>query len=127
MLNVSIIAILLLAVTGAAVQARFSRRRLIVSVVALEVLGFALLGLPGAVFLETLQPVMERAGARPMSPDGAWPAAILMSLVWPATLVPAYLAARSVQMKDLPRGLVVIAVLLPMSLIVGVLVYVIAA
>jgi hypothetical protein len=127
MLNVIIIGVLLLAVTAAAVRAGCSWRRLVVSVVVLEVLGFALLGLPGAVFLETLQPVMERAGARPMSADGAWPAAILMSFVWPAALVPAYLAVRSLHVKGLQRGLVLFAVLLPASLIIGTLVYVIVA
>lgn len=126
MLSVSVVALLLLAVTGAAVRARFSRRSLIISVVVLEVLGLVLLGLPGAAFLEMLQPVMQRLGLRPISADGAWPAAIMMSVVWPVALVPAYLVGRSVRVSDRQRGLVAFAVLLLMCLLVGVLVYVIA-
>ena len=123
MLSVSVVAILFLAVTGAAVWARFSWRSLIVSVAVLEILGLALLGLPGAAFLETLQPVMQRLGQRPISADGAWPAAILMSLVWPLALAPAYLVARSVHSSDRQRGLVALAVLLTICTIVSVLVY----
>src|SRR5262245_5540861 len=96
MLSVSIVALLLLAVTGVAVRGAFSRRSLIATVVVLEVLGLALLGLPGAAFLETLQPVMQR----PISADGAWPAAILMSVVWPVAVAVAYLAARSLPLSN---------------------------
>ena len=126
MLSVSVVTVLLLAVTGAAVWARFSRRSLIVSVVVLEILGLALLGLPGAAFLETLQPVMQRFGMPAISADGAWPAAILMSFVWPAAVAPAYLVARSVQVSNGQRGLVAFAVLLLTCLPVGVLIYVMA-
>jgi hypothetical protein len=127
MLSVSIIALLLLAVTGAAVRAKFSRWSLIVSVAVLEVLGLVLLGLPGAAFLEALQPVMQRLGQRPMSADGAWPAAIVMSLVWPVAVAPAYLVARAVQLSNRQRGVVAFAVLLPMCLLIGGLIYVVMA
>ena len=93
MLSLSVVTLLLLAVTGAAVRAKFSRRSLIASIGVLEVLGLVLLGLPGAAFLETLQPVMQRLGRGPISADGAWPAAIMMSLVWPFAVAPAYLVA----------------------------------
>ncbi len=126
MLSVSVVTLLLVAVTGAAVWAKFSWRSLMASVGVLEVLGLALLGLPGAAFLETLQPVMQRLGLPPISADGAWPAAILMSAVWPVAVAPAYLVARSVQLSDRLRGLVAFAVLLPTSLLIGVLVYVVA-
>ena len=127
MLSLSVVTLLLLAVTGAAVRAKFSRRSLIASIGVLEVLGLVLLGLPGAAFLETLQPVMQRLGRGPISADGAWPAAIMMSLVWPVALAPAYLVARSVQLSDRQRGVVAFAVLLPMCLLISVLVYVVMA
>ncbi len=81
-----------------------------------------LLGLPGAAFLETLQPLMERAGRGPISSDAAWPAAIVMSAVWPVALLPAYRAARAVSGK-LQRGVVALAVLAIASVAIGVLVY----
>ena len=127
MLSVSIVTLLLLAVTGAAIRAKFSWWSLIVVVGVLEVLGLALLGLPGAAFLETLQPVMQRLGRPPISADGAWPAAIMMSLVWPVVVVPAYLVARSMQSSNRQRGLVAFAVLLPISFLVGALIYVVMA
>jgi hypothetical protein len=127
MLSPSIVAVLLLAVTGAAVRARFSWRSLWISVGVLEVVGLVLLGLPGAAFLETLQPLMQRAGRPPISADGAWPAAILMSVVWPVALVPAYLLARSIRSGNWQRGLAALAVVTAISLLVGVVVYVVAA
>ena len=126
MLSVSVVTLLLLVVTGAAVRAKFSWWSLFLSVGVLEVLGLALLGLPGAAFLETLEPIMQRLGRRPISADGAWPAAIMMSAVWPAALAPAYLLARSVRFGNRQRGLVALAVLLPVCLLIGVLVYVVA-
>jgi hypothetical protein len=89
----------------------------------LEVLGLVLLGLPGAAFLETLEPIMRRLGRPPISGDGAWPAAIMMSLAWPFSLVPAYLVARSVRFGNALRGLVTLAVLVAMCLLIGVLLY----
>jgi hypothetical protein len=123
MLSVSIVAFLLLVVAGAAVRAKFSWRSLFISVGVLEVLGLVLLGLPGAAFLEALDPIMERLGRSPISGDAAWPAAIMMSAVWPVALVPACLAARSVHLRNVQRGLVFLAVLLSVSLLIGVLVY----
>ena len=65
MLSPSIVTVLLLGVAGAAVWSRFSWRSFFVSVGVLEVLGLVLLGLPGAVFLETLEPLMQRVGRAP--------------------------------------------------------------
>ncbi len=127
MLSLSVVTLLLLAVTGAAVRARFSWWSLIVSVGVLEVLGLVLLGLPGGAFLETLEPVMQRVGLRAISADGAWPAAIMMSVVWPVGVAPAYLVARSVPLSDRQRGLVAFAVLLPMCGLLGALTYMVAA
>jgi hypothetical protein len=126
MLSVSVVTLLLLVVTGAAVRAKFSWRSLLLAVGVLEVLGLALLGLPGAAFLETLEPIMQRLGRRPISADGAWPAAIMMSVVWPVALAPAYLLARSVRSGNRQRGFVALAVLLPTCTLIGVLVFVVA-
>ena len=123
MLSLSIVTILLLVVSGAAMWARFSWRSLFILVGILEVLGVVLLGLPGAAFLESLEPVMQRAGRGPISADGAWPAAIVMSLVWPFALAPAYLAARSVRLGNQQRGWVALAVLVPACVLIGFLVY----
>ena len=123
MLSLSVVTVLLLGVAGAAMWARFSWRSLFVSVGVLEVLGLALLGLPGAAFLEALEPLMRRAGRGPIAGDGAWPAAILMSALWPAALAPAYLAARSVRPGNAQRGVVALAVLVGASGAIGVLVY----
>ena len=123
MLSVSAVILLLVVVTGAAVWAKFSWRSLFLSAGVLEVLGLVLLGLPGGAFLETIEPVMQRVGRPPISADGAWPAAIVMSLLWPVALAPAYLVARSVRVGNGPRGMVALAVLLPTCFLIGVLVY----
>jgi hypothetical protein len=123
MLGTSVAVVLLLGATGAAVWARFSWRSLLLLAGACQVLGLALLGLPGAAFLEALQPIMQRLGRGPISGDGAWPAAILMSVVWPVSLAPAYLVARSVRAGRLQQGLVAFAVLLIVCALIGVLVY----
>ena len=123
MLGPSVVIVLLLGVAGTAVWARFSWRSLFVSAAVLEVLGLVLLGLPGAAFLETLEPLMQRAGRGPISGDGAWPAAIVMSAVWPFALAPAYLAARSVRVGNPQRGLVALGVLVVLCVLIGALVY----
>jgi hypothetical protein len=123
MLSPGVVIVLLLGAAGAAMRARFSWRSLFVSIGVLEVLGLVLLGLPGAAFLETLQPLMQRFGRGPISGDGAWPAAILMSAVWPLALAPAYLAARSVRAGNAQRGLVAFAVLVLLCALIGALVY----
>jgi hypothetical protein len=122
-ISLSAVTLLLLVVTGAAVRARFSWWSLFLTASVLEVLGFVLLGLPGAAFLETFEPIMRRVGRRPISGDAAWPAAIVMSLLWPVALAPAYLVARSVPLGNRQRGLVALAVLLTMCLLIGFLVY----
>ena len=123
MLSPSIVTVLLLGVAGAAVWSRFSWRSFFVSVGVLEVLGLVLLGLPGAAFLETLEPLMQRAGRGPISGDGAWPAAILMSAVWPLALAPAYLVARSVPAGNPQRGWLALGVLVVLCFLIGALVY----
>lgn len=123
MLSMSVVIVLLLGATGAAVWARFSWRSLFLLAGVLEVLGLALLGLPGAAFLETLEPIMQRLGRGSISADGAWPAAIMMSLVWPVALAPAYLVARSVRVGNRQQGLVALAVLLPVCVLISVLIY----
>ena len=123
MLSPSVVIVLLLGVAGAAVRARFSQRSLFVSAGVLEVLGLVLLGLPGAAFLETLEPLMRFFGRGPISGDGAWPAAILMSAVWPVALWPAYLVARSVRVGNTQRGVIALGVLVGLSVVMGALVY----
>ena len=123
MLSPSVVIVLLLGVTGAAVSARFSWRSLFVSAGVLEVLGLVLLGLPGAAFLETLEPLMRHFDRGPISGDGAWPAAILMSAVWPLALAPAYLVARSVPAGNPQRGWLALGVLVVLCFLIGALVY----
>ena len=84
--------VLIGAATAAAVRYRFSWRSFAISIGVLEVLSFLLLGLPGAAFLEAIAPVMQRMGYSRITADAAWPAAIMMSLAWPLTLVPSYAA-----------------------------------
>jgi hypothetical protein len=122
-LSLSVVTLLLLVVTGAAVRARFSWGSLFLAAGVLEGLGVVLLGLPGAAFLETLEPVMHRVGRGPISGDAAWPAAIMMSLMWPVALAPAYLVARSVPLGNRQRGLVALAVLVTICVLIGFLVY----
>ena len=126
MLSPGVVTVLLLGVAGAAVWARFSWRSLFVSAGVLEVLGLILLGLPGAAFLETLEPLMQRLGRGPISGDGAWPAAIAMSALWPVALAPAYLVARSVRVGYPQRGLVALGVLVVLCVSIAALVYGIA-
>ena len=117
------VAVVLVVVTAVAVRAGFSWRSLFIAAGVLEVLGFVLLGLPGAAFLETLEPVMRRFGRGAITGDAAWPAAIMMSLVWPVALAPAYFAARSVGLGNAQRGLVAFVVLAAVCALLGVLVY----
>ena len=114
---------MLLAATGVAVQGGFATSRLMLSLAVLEGLGFVLLGIPGALFLETLAPLMQRAGLPPISSDAAWPSAIAMSALWPVALVPAYAAARRVSSGNLPRGCVAFGVLGVTSMLIAVPIY----
>jgi hypothetical protein len=123
MLSPGIVVVLLVGVTAGAVWAGWSRRSLFIAIGVLEVLGLLLLGLPGAAFLETLQPMMERAGRGSMSADGAWPAAILMSILWPTALIPAYFLARRIHAGKGPQGFVTFVVLILGSTLIGVLAY----
>ncbi len=79
---------------------RERRRGLLVTVgiaVAIAVVGVVpLMGIPGAVVYELSAPwvrLLLGAGYRELG-DGAWPAAILITLVWPSSLVLAYVAVR---------------------------------
>jgi hypothetical protein len=77
---------------------RERRRGMIITAIAAAVLavgGMALLGIPGAVIYGISLPFVQLLmGARFTElGDGAWPAAILITLVWPASLVIAYAVA----------------------------------
>jgi hypothetical protein len=122
-LELTVVFVLLAAAIGVAVRARFSWWSLAISIGVLEVLGFVLLGLPGAAFLEAMAPVMRGMGRLPVTGDAAWPAAIMMSLAWPLALAPAYVVARSVPLGNGQRGLVAFAVLVAMSFLIGMLIY----
>ena len=122
-LEISVVIILLAAAIGVAVWGRFSWKWLAISIGVLEVLGFVLLGIPGAAFLEAIAPVMQSMGRPPITGDAAWPAAIMMSLAWPLGLAPAYAVARSVPLGNGQRGLVAFAVLVALCFLIGVLVY----
>lgn len=80
-------------------EAGRARRRgmIVVAVLSalLVIVGFALLGLPGAVIYELCVPwVRLMMGSRFTDlGDGAWPAAIVITLAWPASLVVAYAVA----------------------------------
>ena len=123
MIEVSVVTVLLAAAIGVAVRTRFSWWSLAISIGVLEVLGFVLLGLPGAAFLEAIAPVMRGMGRPPITGDAAWPAAIMMSLAWPLALAPAYAAARSVPLGNGQRGLVALAVLVALCFLMAMLVY----
>lgn len=75
------------------------RRRGMIVVAVLALLfaigGMALLGLPGALVYEVCAPwVRLMLGGRFTElGDGAWPAAIVITLAWPASLVVAYALA----------------------------------
>lgn len=77
---------------------RERRRGMIITAIVAAVLaigGMALLGIPGALVYGISLPVVQLL----MGPrfaglgDGAWPAAILVTLVWPGSLVIAYAVA----------------------------------
>lgn len=71
--------------------------------IGLAVVGFIpLLGLPGAVLMVASTPVIDAiygsyAGRAMMARlgDTTWPLALMISLAWPLTIVPAYLATRA--------------------------------
>lgn len=77
---------------------RERRRGMIVVAIAAPLLavgGMALLGIPGALIYELCVPwvrLMLGGGFRELG-DGAWPAAIVVTLTWPASLVVAYAIA----------------------------------
>lgn len=123
MLEVSVVIVLLAAAIGVAVRARFSWWSLGISIGVLEVLGFVLLGIPGAAFLEAIAPVMQRMGRPPITGDAGWPAAIMMSAAWPLALAPAYALARSVPLGSGQRGLVALAMLVALCFLIALLIY----
>ena len=122
-LEIGVVVVLIAAAIGVAVRAKFSWWSLAISVGVLEVLGFVLLGLPGAAFLEAIAPVMRSMGRPPITGDAAWPAAIMMSLAWPVALAPAYAVARSVRLGNGQRGLVALVVLVALCFLLGFVIY----
>ncbi len=76
------------------VRFRYHWLGLILTMLGFEMLGFALLGLPGAAFVEPTEAVMTRLGKNPIPADGAWGTAILVTLLLPLALVPAWLLTR---------------------------------
>jgi uncharacterized membrane protein YhaH (DUF805 family) len=77
---------------------RKRRRGMIITVIVAAVLaigGMGLLGIPGALIYGVSLPFVQLLmGARYTElGDGMWPAAILITLVWPASLVIAYAVA----------------------------------
>jgi hypothetical protein len=77
---------------------RERRRGMIITAVAavlLAVVGIALLGIPGAVIYELCVPWVRlvMGGRFTDLGDGAWPAALIITLTWPASLVLAYAIA----------------------------------
>jgi hypothetical protein len=53
---------------------------------------FLLLGLPGAVIYEvTGRLILGTDPWEKVAPDGAWPLALYVSLLWPASIAPGYL------------------------------------
>jgi hypothetical protein len=75
--------------------------------------GILLLGIPGALVYELCVPwVRLMMGARFTElGDGAWPAALLITLTWPASLVVAYVAANG-PLRRRGRGVRWLAMLL---------------
>ncbi|HEX6038821.1 hypothetical protein [Longimicrobium sp.] len=74
------------------------RRGMIITAIVAFVLalgGMALLGIPGAIIYGISAPFVQLLmGARYADlGDGAWPAAIFITLIWPASLVVAYAVA----------------------------------
>ena len=123
MLETGIVTVLIAAAIGAAVRGRFSWWWLAISIGVLEILGFVLLGLPGAAFLEAIAPVMRVMGRPSITGDAAWPAAIMMSLAWPLGLAPAYAVARAVPIGNGQRGLVALGVLVALCFLIALLIY----
>ena len=84
----------------------------------LGLLGMLLMGLPGAVLYELAAPWVRLAlgeGYRDLG-DGAWPAAIFITLVWPSSLVMAYAASYG-PLRGAPRWVRLLAwVLIPYGL-----------
>ncbi len=77
--------------------------------------GMVLLGIPGAVVYELCVPWVRLAlGARFMElGDGAWPAALLITLAWPASLVVAYVVANGPLRRRGPALRWLVLLLLP--------------
>jgi uncharacterized membrane protein YhaH (DUF805 family) len=95
---VGALAALVLFLRSEAGRDRKRRRGMIITAIVAGVLaigGVGLLGIPGAIIYGISLPFVQlMMGARFADlGDGAWPAAILITLVWPASLVIAYAIA----------------------------------
>jgi hypothetical protein len=71
-------------------------RTMVFTVIGLEILGWILLGIPGAIFLEPTEALMVQLGKSPMSADSAWRLAIVYSFLIPLGLIPTWLVMRSI-------------------------------
>ena len=98
---------------------------LVLTMLGLLVLGFAFLGLPGALFLDLVEPVMVRLGGPAVPADSAWPMAIMMSLLLPLALAPAWWVTRGfyTPASFTVRLLVFAGVFFALSYLTGALVY----
>jgi hypothetical protein len=92
---VGLIALIAFLRSGAGRQRRRGMIGVAVLAAVLAIGGMALLGIPGALIYELCAPwVRLMLGARFADlGDGAWPAAIVITLAWPASLVVAYAVA----------------------------------
>jgi hypothetical protein len=73
---------------------------LVATMIGFVILGFALLGIPGALFLQLTQVPLTRLGRSPIPADAAWPIALYLTLLLPLALVPACLVTRTRQTKS---------------------------
>ena len=78
--------------------------------VGLAVLGMALLGLPGAMWLAVSAPVIEMIWGRMQVPaDAGWPLAIMVTQVWPVALVLAYVGVSLARLRGTRLAVAMVA------------------
>ena len=63
---------------------------LILTTAGFMLVGFLLLGLPGAIFMQIASPLLRKLYGKEIDQlgDRAWPIAILVSLGWPLAIAP---------------------------------------
>ena len=100
---------------------------LVLTMLGFLVLGFASLGLPGALFSDLVEPVMVRLGKPAVPADSAWPTAIILTLVLPLALVPAWFVTRGffTTSSFAARLFVFAGVFFVLSYLIGVVAYLI--